>query len=256
MSTPALDPVPDRYLGVWVRTLLETPEGRDTTTWVRWQQCGPWHADLRVPALLDRTTSTGLARQQGFCGVTAITPARQEQPEVCTWHRQADFQPPRSTPDAGHMVFEGPHRVIETGVHGQYLEVWERLPDSVGRQLVLMRPDAAGAHPQERLLISGSHLVRVRPRRAAWPADTRPDEDLATLLGRHPALTDPLLDMEISFGRLEAGLWTIERSSMPALEQQVIPFRVELGAQGQAVVAWGEAVPTPWRVAWPDGFAP
>ena len=37
-----MNPVPDRYHGVWVRTLLETPEGRDTTTWVRWLQTGLW----------------------------------------------------------------------------------------------------------------------------------------------------------------------------------------------------------------------
>jgi hypothetical protein len=256
MSTPAFDPVPDHYRGVWVRILLETPEGRDTTTWVRWLQTSQWHADLRVPVSLDRTRAPGLAQQQGFCGITEITPALGEQPEICTWHRQVDLQPARSKPDAGHMVFEGSHRVIETGIHGRYLEIWDRLPDSVGRQLVLLGLDVAGEPTKERILISGSHLVRVRPRRIAWPEDTRPDDDLATVLARHPALAGPLLDMEISFGQLKDGIWTIQRSSLPALEQQVIPFHFELGAQGQALVAFGEEVPTAWRVASQSGIAP
>ena len=42
-------PVPARYRGVWTRTLLETPEVRDDTTFVRWLQLGRWHADLRIP---------------------------------------------------------------------------------------------------------------------------------------------------------------------------------------------------------------
>ncbi|WP_291012970.1 hypothetical protein [Hydrogenophaga sp.] len=256
MSTPAFDPVPDRYHGVWTRTLLETPEGRDTTTWVRWLQTSQWHADLRVPVNLDRAEATGLAQQQGFCGVTEITPALGDQPEICTWHRQVDLQPARSTPDAGHMVFEGSHRVIETGIHGRYLEVWERLPDSVGRQLVLLGLDAAGELTNERILISGSHLVRVRPRRTAWPEDTLPDEDLATVLARHPLLTGPLLAMEISFGRLKDSIWTIECSSLPLLEHQVFPFHFELGVQGEAVVAFGEEMPTPWRVASQSGIEP
>ena len=76
--------VPERYHGVWARTLLETPGGRDTTTWVRWLQTGLWHGDLRVPADADRRTPQGLAQQQGFAGTTAITRPDPDQPEVCT----------------------------------------------------------------------------------------------------------------------------------------------------------------------------
>ena len=87
--------VPSAYHGVWVRTLLETPEGRDTTTWVRWVQTSRWHGDLRVPADADRRAPAGLALQQGFGGVTEVQRATPHQPEVCTWHRQLDYQPPR-----------------------------------------------------------------------------------------------------------------------------------------------------------------
>ena len=47
--TDAYKPVPPAYRGVWMRTLLETPEGIDDTAFVRWMQLSHWHADLRVP---------------------------------------------------------------------------------------------------------------------------------------------------------------------------------------------------------------
>ena len=180
------EPVPAAYRGVWQRTLLETPEGRDTSTWVRWLQTGLWHGDLRVPPDAPRDTPEGLALQQGFGGTTAITRPDAALPEVCTWQRTIDFQPPRSTPDAGHMVFETPARVIETGIHGRYLEVWERLPDSLGRRIALARLDADGQPTAERLLVAGVYCMHLRPRAAAWPADLVPGETLGDLIRRHP----------------------------------------------------------------------
>ncbi|MFP8780454.1 hypothetical protein [Hydrogenophaga sp. RWCD_12] len=215
--------VPARYHGVWARTLLETPEGRDTTTWVRWLQTGLWHGDLRVPADADRRTPEGLARQQGFAGTTCITRPDPAQPEVCTWQRCIDFQPPRSTPDEGHMVFETPDRVIETGIHGHYLEVWERLPGSLGRRVALARLDAGGQPTAERLLVAGDYLMHHRPRTASWPADLQPDETLADVLQRHPEHADALLDVDFAFGRFEHGEWTVERATRPALEGQTVP---------------------------------
>ena len=215
--------VPERYHGVWVRTLLETPGGRDTTTWVRWLQTGLWHGDLRVPADAARDTSEGLAQVQGFAGTTAITRPDPDQPEVCTWQRVIDMQPPRSTPDAGHMVFETPSRVIETGIHGTYLEVWERLPGSTGRRIALARLDADGQPTTERLLVAGVFLMHHRPRLAPWPPDLVPDETLASVVQRHPAQAQALLDMDIAFGRFEHGLWTVERAAAPSAEGREVP---------------------------------
>ncbi|MEZ5702676.1 MAG: hypothetical protein R3E42_13185 [Burkholderiaceae bacterium] len=234
--------VPARYQGVWVRTLLETPQGRDTTTWVHWLQTTQWHADLRVPTDLDRSQPGGLAQQQGFCGLTRITPAQGDEAEVCTWHRRIDFQPPRSTPDAGTMDFETAERVIERGVHGNYLEVWERLPESQGRRVVLERLGANGLVTDERLLIAGQCLMHVRPRSAPWPSDLRPDETLAEVIQRHPSQRAVLLDFEITFARLTGGpcggqrmgqgmgQWVVERSTLPTLEGQALcaePQRTE-----------------------------
>lgn len=222
-TAPALPAVPAAYQGVWVRTLLETPDGRDTRSWVRWLQTGLWHGDLRVSPDAARDTPEGLAQQQGFGGTTTITRPDATQPEVCTWRRGIDVQPPRSTPDAGHMVFDTPSRVIETGIHGRYLEVWERLPGSMGRRLALARLDADGQPTAERLLVAGEYLMHLRPRAAAWPADLRPDETLAEVLQRHPAKATALLDVGIAFGRLAHGVWTVERATRPALEGQALP---------------------------------
>lgn len=198
------EPVPAAYRGVWQRTLLETPEGRDTTTQVHWLQTEGWHADLRVPAGVDPATPEGRAQLEGFCGLTRITPGRQpDQPDVCTWHRRWDVQPPRSTPDVGYMVFETSERVIETGVHGRYLEVWERLPGSTGQnvtQAAQAEMDAQGQPTGTMRFVAGRYTLTVRPRSAPWPADLRPDETLAQVVQRHPAQATALLDFEWVFG--------------------------------------------------------
>jgi hypothetical protein len=203
MDLPAPDePVPERYRGVWTRTLLETPEGRDTTTCVHWLQTEGWHADLRVPEGVDPATPEGRAQLQGFCGITRITPAMGEQPDICTWHRRWDIQPPRSTPDAGYMVFETPERVIETGVHGNYLEVWERLPGSTGlyaAQAAQTEVNAQGQLTGTMRFVAGRYTITVRPRTANWPTDLRPDETLAQLVQRHPAAAAALLDFGLVF---------------------------------------------------------
>ena len=218
-----MNTVPARYHGVWARTLLDTPEGRDTTTWVRWLQTGLWHGDLRVPAGVAREAPEGRARLQGFAGTTAITRPDPDRPEVCSWQRRIDIQPPRSTPDEGHMVFETPDRVIETGIHGTYLEVWERLPGSLGRRIALARLGAGGGPTAERLLVAGDCLMHHRPRLAPWPIDLRPDETLASVLQRHPSQAEALLDLDIAFGKLEHGVWAVERAAAPAMEGQTVP---------------------------------
>lgn len=198
------EPVPAAYRGVWQRTLLETPEGRDTTTRVHWLQTAGWHADLRVPAGVDPATAEGRAQLQGFCGLTRITPGLGGQPDVCTWHRRWDVQPPRSTPDAGTMVFETPERVIETGVHGRYLEVWERLPGSTGPYAAQAELDNQGRPTGAMRFVAGRYAITVRPRRIAWPADLRPDETLAELVQRHPDAAPGLLDFELLFSEAPA----------------------------------------------------
>jgi len=241
------NPIPEQYHGVWARTLLDTPDTHDTTTWVRWLQTGLWHGDLRVPADQDRSTPEGRAQQQGFGGTTAITRPDPLMPEVCTWQRTIDFQPLRSTPDAGFMRFETPERVVETGVHGVYLEVWERLPGSVGQRIALAALDAAGQPTAERLLASGQYLMHLRPRSAPWPAGTQPDDTLATLVQRHPEQAQALLDFEIAFGTWIDGVWAVERATLPALEGGALSCALQRTDPTSATVSCG-GLPSHWRV--------
>lgn len=240
-NLPDTSPVPPAYRGVWVRTLLETPDLRDDTTFVRWMQLGRWHADLRVPeaTLTDRAALPAdqltaaqralLATQQGFCGVTEVT--TRAGTAVCCWHRLVDYQPPGPSPDAGVMVFETPDRVIETGVHGVYREVWQRLPLSTGLLFALAEPPRVDGQASARIFRAGQYLMRVRP------------------------LPVPGPEFEISFGTLDphdSSCWQIQRSTCPELEGQAVTLRVSRqdddsalvehgsGSQAWAVLEWSE----------------
>ena len=180
-----------------------------------------------------------LADQQGFCGVTEVTQTTEG--EVCTWQRRFDFQPPRPDVDAGLMVFETPERVIETGLHAPYLEVWQRLPDSTGRFIALAGLNQAGGDSQERFLVAGRYAMRVRPRRAAWPPDMPAGSTLAEVLSQHPAQANTLLDFDISFGTLEAGQWRIEQSTLPELRGACVPFAVTRLDEAHARIDAGTA---------------
>jgi hypothetical protein len=311
-SAPSAAPpdVPERYRGVWRRSLLETPakpatpaptesptkapRQRDAQTWVRWLQTASWHADLRVPAAARppsapghpgaRPTPLQLAAQQGFLGRTRVELGARVSADglseaergsegmgagldICTWERQLDFQPPGLHPDAGRIEFDGPDRLIETGVHGDYLEHWERLPDSIGRHAVLERWEApaegrsqagpagpgggssAAAQP-EWLLLSGAFLMRVRPRLALWPADTQPGDSLEAVLQGHPAQQAALLGFEIAFGRLQEGCWIVEKATSPGLEGTVHPLQLRRTGETEALVNQGRLLGSAgrWRV--------
>lgn len=238
LQRPDLSPVPPGYRGVWTRTLLQTPDLRDDTTFVRWMQLGRWHADLRIPAAVQAARSAVplsqcspeqralLATQQGFCGLTQV--ATGEAGEVCTWHRVVDYQPPGLTPDAGIMVFETPACVVETGVHGIYREIWHRLPDSTGRLIALSESEPADGQPSVRLFIAGRYLMRVWPRQSTGP------------------------DFEISFGPVDAGRWHIEQSTLPWLVGQHLAISVQRQQTAKAQIQ-GDLGAAQWDVLeWED----
>jgi hypothetical protein len=243
-----MSPVPDHYRGVWIRKILQTPKLRDATTFVCWLQTSAWHADLRIPESARHggvPTVQMLSSQQGFCGVTEVT---HEAPgEVCTWNRRMDFQPPRAGVDAGVMVFETPERVIETGVHATYLEVWERLPGSTGRTIVLGGLDSTGADTRERVLAAGRYLMHVRPRTVAWPQGLEGGLSLAGVVARHPAIAQELLDFEISVGKLDAGCWTIEHSTLPEREGRSLPCVLQRDGKSEAIIK-GCFSSTAWHI--------
>jgi hypothetical protein len=106
--------------GLWRRTLLIESNGvRDASTSVTWLQ-----------------GITGYVDSRGFAGTL------HQRGEVFEWHRDIDLEPPGLLPDAGSMRWEG-RTLIETGVHENYVEHWERdeVPTHPCGALFLSAPD-------------------------------------------------------------------------------------------------------------------
>lgn len=232
---------PEDLRGVWQRTALQrdvesgSPQ-QDRSTWVRWLQTSAWHGDLRVPQAclserpnaplhaLSPTALSALTEQQGHAGITRC----EALPEglVCTWMRRTDYQPPALNPDAGWLMADQPDRLIEVGVHEDYNEVWERLPDSTGRYVALAGLDPNDQDNGDRLLLAGRYLMHVRDQRPRWPRGMTTGFALRDVLLAQPERAHEWLDCEISFGVLQDGGWQIERSTLPAQEGLCRPLRV------------------------------
>lgn len=221
-------PVPARYVGLWRRRLLETPDGgRDTETQVMWLQTDALYADLRVPA--HRPDFTGarsladcnagqrawLARQQGFAGILRVDG------DTCTWERALDFQPPPASPDAGRMAFDG-SLLIEHGIHAPYLEEWQRVQaagdDVLALRLVKQASDGHAGACTGVLVALKDFFLYVLDRRPV-PA---------------PPLSSPNLELEISLGLRRGGdrPWQIVLSTQPWREREAVfdarrPPRIE-----------------------------
>ncbi|MHB1677212.1 MAG: hypothetical protein ACYCSS_06710 [Sulfuriferula sp.] len=215
--------VPVAYQGLWRRTLLETPAGRDIDSIVYWLQTEHWHADLRIPAQrpdfshvqsLNQCTPVHLQwllRQEGFAGVTQVDGER------CEWHRRMDYRSDVGQ-DIGNMRFrEG--FLEEFGVERQYRELWRHEPLAFRRfSAECMPPDA----PRQLLLRAGEFFMHVRPRdvrhEAARHLWARVDTHSANLNDMRQ-----LADFEISFGTHQDGELRILLSTLPWLEGMVLP---------------------------------
>lgn len=220
--------VPDSYIGVWQRTLLQTAIGeRDSSTRVFWLQSRRLHADLRIRldrprwpaglglAEITREHALALARQGGFAGTTQVDG------ELCRWQREIDYRPPALAEDLGVMRFAAADTLLEDCVHGRYHERWQRLPDSLGASqgFRLVELGASGAAPRiAYLLLCGVYFAFVRGREAALPAGA----NLVSLVAAAQQAQEraALLDCEVSFGRCDGAApnWRIELSTLPPRE--------------------------------------
>lgn len=212
-------PVPERYIGLWRRRLLQDARGEDRTTQVYWLQTGSLYADIRVPVeRLERITAESLAHQQGCAGALEV------EDNILTWRRWLDFQPPARRPDVGRMQFIGLNEMVEDGVHTAYREVWERIGMASGDRAAfsLQVEYADGALPRRRagvLVTVGDFFMFALDRLEALPER----EGLADLL-QDPHLSAPqheqLFACEISLGRRRTGAlpWEITLSTLPKNE--------------------------------------
>lgn len=123
--------------GQWRRDWLMAPGVSDHDTAVYWLQAGPLYVDLRIPAGRPATTDAraladlpdraliALMRAEGFAGNITVTRG------ICTWARDINWHGLPEGIDAGHIAFDGRRdRLMETGVHGNYVERWHRMSDA------------------------------------------------------------------------------------------------------------------------------
>lgn len=263
-AAPARRAVPDAYVGLWQRLILQRDAvPADVTSNVFWLQTRGLHADVRIPAgrpdfgvarsLSDtpREQLLWLAQQEGFAGITEV------EGEVCSWLRHMDFRPPTRNRDIARMVFVEADLIVETGLEARYLEVWERVPGSTGLSIALERVDAQGrtADPLEYLLVAGEYMMRARSRNTP---PLGPAESLVELIERENGDDErlrALVDFEISFARQTPGGWRTQLSTLPFVEGRSIVSGEMLPAPGEDgfVVLPGNP-PTRWKVLeWMDG---
>jgi hypothetical protein len=188
-ALPARSCAPATHQGVWVRKLLETPLERDTDTWTRWIQTARWQACL---------THDG------------------ERAAECA-----------SEPQVSRSVLQTPDRLVQFGMNERHLAVWERLPGSQGRRIVLARRDARDRPTHELLLMCGDYLLHRAPRADASPPS-------------------PVL----RYGRIDAvrGVCTIERASDPALDGLEHPWHLERLGLELARICAGSGLGGAWEV--------
>lgn len=204
--------VPECYVGLWQRRLLQDAWGDDTATQVFWLQSGSLYADIRIPA--DRDAGGGVARQQGFAGVL------QAEGSILTWRRWLDFQPQAAVPDVGRVRFTRTDQMIEEGVHADYREIWERVgPASLDRAAFTLQVEyPEGGMPRRRagvFVIVGDYFMFALDRLEALPAGANL-ADLAAGDALADAQREQLFACEISLGRRRGSRpWEILHSTRP-----------------------------------------
>lgn len=201
--------VPQPYLGLWRRTLLEQAGVIDTTTLVLVIQTEQYHADIRIPAprpefskihRLEHCSSeqlSWLATQQGFTGITQING------NVSQWLRDHDFQPSNDQRDIGEMRFESDDIVVETGVDAEYREIWQKVTDSHHNLSVshTTGENRHGIKTPARLFTANKTFAYVRPRSVTLPKAASMTEAIDSYQPNKEVLLD-WLDFEISFGEI------------------------------------------------------
>lgn len=240
LISPTCKPVPANYIGVWQRQLLETPSIKDDSSLVLWMQSQHYHIDVRIPA-----TCTGfkaavslqdysdkelllLASQQGFAGLTHVTPNTAQSSDVCQWVREVDYQAPTDARDIGKMVFTDTDTVIETGVDDAYLEVWRRLHNDQKHSQqpcifkIITGKNHHGVETPAYFMRTGRHVAFARPRAVSVPKAASLLQAIKTHKPSRDLLLD-WLDMEISFGEMvDDAHWQIKYSTLPFKQNLIV----------------------------------
>ncbi|MFT8885260.1 MAG: hypothetical protein ABF946_03505 [Acetobacter papayae] len=254
--------------GLWTRSLIAWPDGRqDTTTQVVWLQGKAGYIDLRQPADLPDFASVrclndltwddclALAAQQGFAGTLL------EDGTAFVWERELDYQPAESTPDSGFLAWQDT-MLVETGRHQPYVEHWHRATELSApveeaqpggwhaAEGVLLRLRARGAGGSAMALRVGPYFMFAQ---AASPLVTPTQANtLAEAVERADTqqAARALVACEISFGHVQGpdGLPVIMRSTLPWRVGS--PFHLSAMADGALATPGQEADGQPCTLLW------
>jgi len=225
----------DELLGLWSRSLIVFPDGRqDGETWANWMQGPRIYIDLRQPPSaphfqpirglrgLSEPQVRWLAEQEGFAGSLNFDGAFFE------WRREIDFQPQAIYSDQGELWFEG-DKMIERGRDIPYFEHWHAEPIGLapvcGMRLRDRTDGALGF-----LLRVGSLFMYARDRLAGFSnSDGETGKHLRDYVAGATDLhaAQDLIDCEISQGAITSAGWIIQRSTLPfrmaqSLEPQLL----------------------------------
>jgi len=126
----------DQLKGVWRRDWLRTKSASDDSTRVFWMQSCNSFVDIRIPsdrpditqyeclADLDARTLLQLTQAEGFAGHIEL------EGDKCTWHREINWHGQTDSIDAGKLrLDECGNKLLEDGIHADYKEQWQRLPE-------------------------------------------------------------------------------------------------------------------------------
>jgi hypothetical protein len=261
MQTRAAIPRITELQGLWRRSLIAWPDGRrDETTNVHYLQGPSRYADLRCPLGRPDFSHTRrlndlaveqivwLATQEGFAGT--LVPDG----DAFEWRRTIDFQPATDQSDAGHLWFEA-DLLIEQGRDIPYIEHWHRengAPHPCAA-LHLRQPDTG---VDGFIVRVGDTFMYARDRAAPLPRNV----SLAQCVGGSgsPAAARAMIDCEISAGRIQRGVWTIEHSSLPFREGRELALMSIPGGDGMLssdIDADGVPLFRDWRIVAAEGAA-
>ncbi len=214
--------------GHWVRRWIKAPGFEDHTTLVHWMQAGPVYADVRVPLVrplvsgqpaLSHVPPQGLLtllQGEGFAGRVTLKDSQ------CTWHRHINWHGKPDTLDMGHIAFDDESRMIETGVHADYTELWQQLPSQEHRSLEFSGGGYAGF-----MVSNGPQFVLG----IGKPDKPSTKQDLATLeAGAIPQGIDSLFDGIHALGHMAGTTGTATLATNPFYEGQTVITLTQKGA--------------------------
>jgi hypothetical protein len=222
-------PVPEWLTGVWERKVLSFGGADpDYSTRVFYVQTPTLFGDIRIPESrpdlsnahcledLHDTELEELATQEGFAGHVEIAD------NVVTWQREIDFQPPTGIPDTGQCTVDKQY-MIETGIHADYSEKWQRIDDGDGQFLAMQTEGDEGRVANQILVVAGDHFLYARGRKHSL----EPAKSLNHLFQIKDFTREQMiryLDCEFSYGRVRSGTepWEIFLSTLPFKEGQTL----------------------------------